>query len=92
MNGDQFYPLLPDESPMMSHHQMAPSPEKLARVQSPVQAQGMPPSGPTMPPGGRKTAMPATEFAEKLRTANDRQQTNVQVIIYSPIWELMMNI
>ncbi|XP_045199776.2 uncharacterized protein LOC123554020 isoform X5 [Mercenaria mercenaria] len=79
MNGDHFYPLLPDESPMTAQHELSPSPEKLARVHSPVQAAGAPSGGPTLPTGGRKSAMPPVEFSEKLRTTNEKQQTNVQI-------------
>ena len=82
MNGDHFYPLLPDESPMSAQHEASPSPEKLARVHSPVAAPRAPPSQPAVPPSDRKTAMNPAEFAEKLMAVNEKQQTNVQVLIY----------
>jgi hypothetical protein len=81
MNGDHFYPLLPDESPMSAQNEVSPSPEKLARVHSPVQATRAQSGHPAAPPADRKTAMPPNEFAEKLMATNEKQQTNVQVLI-----------
>ncbi|XP_060578889.1 protein piccolo-like isoform X4 [Ruditapes philippinarum] len=79
MNGDHFYPLLPDESPMSAQNEVSPSPEKLARVHSPVQATRAPSGHPAAPPADRKTPMPPNEFAEKLMSTNEKQQTNVQI-------------
>ncbi|KAL4219939.1 hypothetical protein ACF0H5_020350 [Mactra antiquata] len=78
VNGTQFNPMVPDDSPATVHQELSPSPEKLARVKSPVQ-QVAPPTQQQVHVDNRKTPMAPEEFAEKLRAVNHRQQTNVQI-------------
>ncbi|XP_052783812.1 serine/arginine repetitive matrix protein 2-like isoform X3 [Mya arenaria] len=77
MNGDdRFHRLQPDESPMAPHQQqLAPSAEKQPRVHSPVAME----TGRAPAPRERITAMPTNDFSDRLRTSNEKQQTNVKI-------------
>ena len=80
--------------PTVSHNGFPPHPVSQPAYAPPMSSQGTvapPTSGqayyappqtqPGPAPQDRRTAMPVDEFADKLRTANERQQTNVQVLL-----------